>query len=219
MEWALLFPKALGRKLALTGWLTAAKQLAEVVLSSSHAHCTPFCTEGWESDLPVCCHGVPVYLLWIMGRSGCALSRGFAGDRESERLCTVWPGAEATPLAEAYLPPLPLSHHHRDFQCLGENRRPLPETHFWGFHPVWVNAASFILQTIVIRMWVICMRHLKQVKCPSKHQRIFCHPELSVQPTRNRSCFNNSILSFSFFPGSAVLTVSRFGSSSVSTIW
>lgn len=146
-------------------------------MSSSCAHCIPSCTLGWESHLPVCCHEVPVYLLGIMRGSACALLRGFAGPGKVRG--SALSGLELRQLLEkkscgsSIWAPLPLCHHHRDFQCLEEN---IPE-HLYQTHisegspgekppPIWVNASSCILQTTTVRMCLTCVCHLKQM--PSK---------------------------------------------------
>lgn len=125
-----------------------------------------------------------------------------------ERLCILWPGDEATPWDTVYMSP-PSVPPSQGLSASGRKYAwaPLPETHFWGFPwgenlQIWVNVTFCNLQTTILRMWLICVYHLKQVKCPPKHQRNLCPAGLSVQPTPNRSCSNNSILSSSFFSGS-----------------
>lgn len=156
MDWTLLSPMALGRKLTLSRWLKAAKQLAEVVMSSRRAQYTPFCTVGWESDLPVMGCLCTCYELWE------GLHVPFGGAREREGLCTVWPGSEASPWDKVVwwqctcppptVPPsqgLPVSGGKYAWA-------PLPQTYFWGLSRgetplIWVNAASCILQTTIVK--------------------------------------------------------------------
>lgn len=182
-------------------------------MSSSCAHCTPSCTAGWDSHLPVCCHGVPVYLLGIMRGSACALSRGFAGTRESDRVCTS--GLELRQLPEtkssgsSLCAPLPLCHHDMDFQCLEENMpEHLYQKHIFEGSPeekpmlIWVNAASCILQTTTVKDVTYLCVPSETSQMPSKTSEKPLPPWIICATNPQQICFNNSILSSFFFPGS-----------------
>lgn len=122
--------------------------------------------------------------------------------------------------------PLPLCHHDRDFQCLEENMpEHLYQKHIFEGSPeekpmlIWVNAASCILQTTIVKDVTYLCVPSETSQMPSKHQRNLCRHGLSVQPTPNRSALTTASCLPSFSQVVSGLTVSRFGSSSISTIW